>query len=514
MSFDLQSPTVPAARLRQLEQASRNPPDPEGRYVLYWMTAFRRTRWNWSLDYAVDVANRLAKPLLVLEAVRAGYPWASDRLHAFVVAGMRDNARAVAQTKAHFLGYVEPLAGAGSGLLEALAAHSALVVTDDCPTFFLPRMQAAAGQAIDRPLVAVDSNGLLPLRSTDKTWSRAHDFRRFLQRTLPEHLLEMPSRTPLDQLETDHDDRTARSIDDIAARWPSAFCVDQDDRELRQGIANLPIDHSVTPTGLPGGPVAARERLAGFISNNLGRYLDGRLDLEDPSTSGLSPYLHFGHIAAAEVFAAIADRESWTPLDTSDTATGARSGWWGMSEAADAFLDQLVTWRELGFNRSAREEDAMDPTSLPNWAQETIVAHAADPRPYQYTLEQFEDAATHDELWNAAQRELTSDGHMHNYLRMLWGKKIYEWSKTAQSAIDVMIHLNDKYALDGRDPNSYAGIFWCLGRYDRAWGPERPIYGKLRYMTSEGARRKLRLGTYLKRYGPEPGLVSAGDADS
>ncbi|MEM9696733.1 MAG: deoxyribodipyrimidine photolyase, partial [Myxococcota bacterium] len=139
--------------------------------------------------------------------------------------------------------------------------------------------------------------------------------------------------------------------------------------------------------------------------------------------------------------------------------------------------------------------------SLPDWAKTTIAEHVEDERPHVYSLEQFERADTHDEIWNAAQRELTTTGRMHNYLRMLWGKKIYEWSANPRDAIEVMVELNNKYALDGRDPNSYGGIFWVLGRYDRAWGPERPIFGKLRYMTSDSTRRKLRLKGYLDRYG-------------
>ena len=171
-----------------------------------------------------------------------------------------------------------------------------------------------------------------------------------------------------------------------------------------------------------------------------------------------------------------------------------------MSEAAEAFLDQLVTWREVGFNMAANRADHREFESLPDWAQRTLAEHAGDPRPHLYTLDEFESASTADELWNAAQRQLRREGVIHNYLRMLWGKKILEWTRTPREAAHFMIELNNRYALDGRDPNSYSGIYWCLGRYDRPWGPERPVFGKVRYMTSTNTARKFRVKEYVARY--------------
>ncbi len=171
-----------------------------------------------------------------------------------------------------------------------------------------------------------------------------------------------------------------------------------------------------------------------------------------------------------------------------------------MSEASEAFLDELITWRELGFNFCRRRKDYRSYASLPDWASATLGKHAADERKYAYSLAEFESAATHDPLWNAAQRQLTREGKIHNYLRMLWGKKILEWSSGPQVAAEIMIELNNKYALDGNDPNSYSGIFWVLGRYDRPWGPERPIFGTVRYMSSENTARKMRVAEYIERY--------------
>jgi deoxyribodipyrimidine photo-lyase len=172
-----------------------------------------------------------------------------------------------------------------------------------------------------------------------------------------------------------------------------------------------------------------------------------------------------------------------------------------MSVPAEAFLDQLVTWREVGLNMcTLRPDDYMRYESLPDWAQKTLADHQKDPRGALYTRAELEGARTGDRVWNAAQRELLREGRIHNYLRMLWGKRVLEWTRTPEEALEILIELNDKYALDGRDPNSYSGIFWTFGRYDRPWGPERPVYGSVRYMSSANTVKKLDLERYLERY--------------
>ena len=217
------------------------------------------------------------------------------------------------------------------------------------------------------------------------------------------------------------------------------------------------------------------------------------------ATSGLSPYLHFGHISVHQVFTETMQQAGWTPDRISGKVNGSSNGWWGVEENAESFLDELITWREVGYNMCSRSADYDRYDSLPAWARQTLGKHAEDPREYVYTLDEFEAAQTHDPLWNAAQRQLVREGRIHNYLRMVWGKKVLEWSASPQAALDVLIELNNKYALDGRNPNSYSGIFWVLGRYDRAWGPERPIFGTIRYMSSENTARKVRVKDYLRR---------------
>ena len=247
---------------------------------------------------------------------------------------------------------------------------------------------------------------------------------------------------------------------------------------------------------------AAEQTLLEFIAKKLPQYADRRNQPQEDATSGLSSYLHTGHISTHQIFAQLTAHVGWSRSKLSSVARGSSEGWWGASDSVESFLDELITWRELGFNMCWQRDDYDRYDSLPDWAQVTLREHAEDPREYVYELTDFEAAATHDSLWNAAQTQLVREGRIHNYLRMLWGKKILEWSATPKQAARTLIELNNKYALDGRDPNSYSGIYWCLGRYDRPWGPERPIYGKVRYMSSDNTARKVRVNDYISNYQP------------
>ena len=484
---------VPGIRIRACNDA---PVRAAGDYVLYWMIASRRVAYNFALDRALEYCRALGgKPLVILEALRCDYRWASDRIHRFVIDGMVDNARACAKSGVLYHPYIEPAPGVGKGLLEAFATKASVVITDDFPGFFLPRMVAAAAKKLSVRLEAIDSNGMLPLRATEQVFARAFDFRRFLQKAMPDYLFDSPSADPLAKADLP---ATPVLPKNIRSHWPVAT---QAFLEGAPGsLDKLPIDHVVAPSQFHGGHTAARQRLKEFLEDKLESYAEDRNEPDLDGASGLSPYLHFGHISAHEVFAGIVEREKWNPGKLALRTNGSREGWWNMSAAAEAFLDQLITWREVGYNFSAHRGDAECYESLPDWARRTLQKHAKDEREYVYSRKQFESANTHDPLWNAAQRQLVREGRIHNYLRMLWGKKILEWSRSPEEAAKIMIHLNDKYALDGRDPNSYSGIFWVLGRYDRSWGPERPIFGLIRYMSSENTARKVSVKDYISTY--------------
>ncbi len=484
---------IPPVRIRSCNAA---PVRPAGDFVVYWMIAARRTRHNFALQHAAARAAELRRPLLVLEALRAGYQWASDRIHRFVIDGMADNERRLAATPVLYYPYVEPTPGAGKGLLEALGARAALVVTDDFPAFFLPRAVEAAAARCPARMEAIDGNGILPMRATGRVFTTAASFRLHLHKTLRDHLGERPLADPLSGANLPPLGALPAAI---VARWPRASpALLARDRSL---LSALPIDHSVGVAPLRGGAEAGEAALRRFVSSKLDRYADDRDDPDADASSGLSPYLHFGHVSAHDVFARVMRHAGWTEERLAARPTGRREGWWNAGAPAEAFLDQIVTWRELGFNMCALQPADYDRLeSLPAWARSTLAKHAEDPRPHVYDLNALEGAETYDEIWNAAQRQLVREGRMHNYLRMLWGKKVLEWSRSPEEALAALIELNNKYALDGRDPNSYSGILWTFGRYDRAWGPEREIFGTVRYMSSDSTRRKLRLRAYLDRY--------------
>jgi deoxyribodipyrimidine photo-lyase len=478
---DLKS-AVPPLRLRSLNHRNVRP---DGDYVLYWMTAYRRTRSNFALQRACEWARHLDVPLVILSALRLGYRWASERSHAFILDSMADVAAAAATTRAVVYTHLETEEGSGKGLVAALAGRAAVIVVDDAPIFFLPAATAAAAVQVDVLMEGVDHNGLMPLASTDRVFNRAYDLRRYLQAGLAPHLDEFPEDDPLSSLPP----APPSLLEEIRERWPSP---DPD----RRAMAHLHLETGVPTVAMPGGQQEALRRLARFIEVGLGRY-DMRSHPDEEVTSGLSPYLHFGNVSPHQVFAAVSVAERWDPGRLGDGVSGARSGWWGMSKPAEGFLDQMVTWRELGYRAARYVPDNGSYSALPNWARVTLEQHAADQRESLYTIDDLEAAETHDELWNAAQQQLRDEGTIHNYMRMLWGKKILEWTAHPEHAHDIMFELNNRYALDGRDPNSVSGIHWVMGRYDRPWGPEREIFGTVRYMSSSSARRKLRMQRYL-----------------
>jgi len=484
--------SVPLIRVRS---GNSLPVRQDGDFVLYWMIASRRLTWNFALDRAVEWAQKLRKPLVILEALRCSYPWASERMHRFILDGMAENGCWLENTNVLYYPYIEPKPRSGNGLLAAVATRACIVVTDDFPCFFLPRMVASAARRVPVLMEVVDSNGLLPIRQADKAYPTAYAFRRFLQKELQRHLTEFPKFNALLNARLPNAKPFPR---EITKRWPKASL-----KLLISGksvLAGIPMHHVVPPAGTQGGGTPAQALLRNFLRNRLPTYADTRNEPARQSTTELSPYLHFGHISAHQIFSELTAQEGWSPGHLAVRATGSRVGWWGTSEAAEAFLDQVVTWRELSFNCSQMRNDYDQFESLPAWALKTLRQHARDERSHLYTVEKFERAKTHDPLWNAAQTQLLREGRIHNYLRMLWGKKIIEWTRTPEKALAIMVELNNKYALDGRDPNSYSGIFWCLGRYDRPWGPERPVFGTVRYMSSENTARKFNVRDYIRKY--------------
>ena len=477
----------------------------DGEYVLYWMIAARRFNYNAALEYAAKLAENYGKPLLVVEEISTSHKFANDRITSFVIQGMVENISIFKEHNIRFIPWVEtPLSGP-MGLLKTLAKRACLIVTDDFPTYYPLSATKAAGRSLNRKVIAVDSNGVFPMSWTSSAFSTAHSFRRFIHANFSRCRETWPQKVPIN---TDYDysinDDLYRSIiQECSVKIPPyewLWRCSEGGSTGKKALSTIDIDHNVQPVRQArGGRNTAAKKLAVFLKNRLYRYNVDRNNIEKPSVSGLSPWLHFGHISSIEIVGKILDSEKWTPENITTSRKGAREGWWGLPAGVESFLDQIITWRELGFNNAFHNPNHNKYESIPEWAKLTLSEHTDDER-MLYTFEQIENAETHDEVWNAAQQELLQTGIIHNYLRMLWGKRILEWAQTPEQAVEWMIELNDKYALDGRDPNSYTGIFWVLGRHDRAWGPERAIFGKIRYMSSENTKKKLKLKPYLQQF--------------
>ena len=444
-----------------------------GEFVLYWMQGVAmRARHNPALDFAAEQANRLGLPLLVYQGLRHDYPWASDRLHTFVLEAAADLSRDLGRRGIQYAFYLDRRARGDGGApdqspLVRLAGRAALVVTEFFPTFIVPRQTRALRQKVAAPVVAVDASTVVPLRYFDREYATAASFRPRVQAALS-HFLHLGE--PIEP-------RLRRTVEipfDTVHPTPET---------IPALVAACDIDHSVTPSPrFRGGSAAAAERLERFLTDGIPEY-DRRDDPNARATSELSPYLHFGCIAPQEVL------------------LRARAA--GPAAQFARFQDELVTWRELAYNFVFHNPRHRTVNAIPAWARAELAKHETDPRPALYGLDVLEGARTADELWNAAQRAYRTDGWMHNYLRMLWGKAVLAWTRDAAECLGILEHLNNKYALDGRDPAGYAGIHWIFGKFDRPFY-RRPIYGTIRYQSLKAARDKFDVAAYIARYPPAP----------
>ncbi|HVX65741.1 MAG TPA: hypothetical protein VHA11_04020 [Bryobacteraceae bacterium] len=427
------------------------------RYVLYWAQVNRRVAYNHALSWAAQLANSLGLPLVYYEALSYRDPHANDRLHTFLLEGVEENARRVRALGAGYFFDLEKSEKDADDAFDRLASDAAAVVTDDYP---LP----AAIPPFAAACYAVDASCIVPMAAIPARQYAAYALRPKIRKVLDRYL-------------------AAPEPVQLARRFrgsPGAGHTEVTAAGIPRLVAACAIDHSVPPSrSYRGGAPAAEARLEHFLEQNLSRYARHRNEPAAHATSRLSPYLHYGQISALEV------------------ALGARAHAARHKLIADAFLEELIVRRELAFNfaRYSRRPGSLE--ELPEWARRTLAEHARDPRPALYTHEEFESARTHDALWNATQKEMLAHGTIHPYYRMYWGKKVIEWSATPEEALATMLHIHDRWALDGRDPNTYAGVLWCFGLHDRPW-PERPVFGKVRYMSLEGMRRKTDVDAYVR----------------
>lgn len=434
--------------------------DANGTCVVYWMQRAQRANDNPALELTVETANLLGKPVVVFFALMSFFPGANLRHFAFLVQGVPEIAEALQKRG---IGLV--LRRSPDHKLEKLCAElrPALVIGDENPLRDPEKWRQDAASNLRVPFWTVDADVIVPSKLLLKEQYAARTIRPRLQRLLPEFLVV--SKNPKARIPW----RKPRGL----ASLPVTFNF----------LHDWPLNRSAQPVrGLKGGSGEAERLLKQFIRCKLKDYPALRNHPEAAATSQLSPYLHFGQIGPRAV--ALAVQNAHAP-----------------EAAKQAYLDQLITWRELSvnfvrFNPNYDNFECAEP-----WAHRTLAKHAQDFRPVLYKERQLEDAETHDPLWNAAQRQMVNSGWMHNYLRMYWGKKILEWTRSPAEAFDIAVRLNDKYELDGRDPNGYAGIAWAIaGKFDRAWS-ERPIFGKVRYMSLQSTGRKFDSGKYIEQVG-------------
>jgi deoxyribodipyrimidine photo-lyase len=429
-----------------------------GDYVLYWMQASQRVSYNHALSHAISEANRLGKPLLVYFGLTPEYPLANSRSLTFMLQGLQGVRDSLLATGA---GFHMQLSSPDEGAI-GLAKNAVEVVVDRDYQRLQRSWRIRVARAIKCPLIQVESNVVVPVEvPSQKEEYTAGTLRPKIHRHLERFLVAVKNA-------------------ELKHTLPKQFEGAVELRDLPSLIKEINADTSVGSVDwLQGGQTEALRHLKSFIKDRLDGFDTFRNDPAKDYLSNMSPYLHFGQISPVQIALAVMD-------------AGA--------ESEESFLEELIVRRELSMNFVYYNPyyDSID--CLPNWAKNTLTEHSKDHRPYTYSCKEFEHSETADPYWNAAQKQMVLTGKMHGYMRMYWGKKILEWSKSPRAAYEIAVHLNDKYELDGRDPNGYAGIAWCFGKHDRAWS-ERAIFGKVRYMNDKGLERKFKIEEYAQRFG-------------
>lgn len=449
----IKSVQIPQPRIKPLN----NKPIRRGDYVLYWMQAAQRTEYNHALEYAIELANALKKPLLVFFGLTEKYPEAQERHYFFMLEGLKEVETSLEKRGIKFIvSRISPEKGA-----IILGQRASVLVTERAYLRHLRQWRHKVAYHLDCPMIMVESEAIVPVEvaSTKQEFSAA-TLRPKIYRRLKEFLKPLrpiPIRLDSTSLKPDLDSISLINVEQVVA-----------DLRIKREVKRVEFFH--------GGTSEAKKHLEIFIREKLDDYPFWRNDPTANCLSNLSPYLHFGQISPLYVALKIKAIKS---------------------RGAEAFLEELIVRRELALNFVLYNPSYDSYEGLPAWAKKTLDEHTKDRRPYLYSLEELEQAKTHDPYWNAAQMEMVIKGKMHSYMRMYWGKKILEWAKTPQEAFKIALYLNNKYELDGRDPNSYVGVAWCFGLHDRPWA-ERPIFGKVRFMSERGLCRKFKAEAYVR----------------
>ncbi len=431
-----------------------------GRFVLYWMQASQRTEYNHALEYAVRQGNEQKLPVVVLFVLTDRFPEANLRHYTFMLEGLQEVKRRLEKRDILFIA----VKGSPQEEVVKVSRKASLIVADRGYLRVQRKWREEVAENAFCPVIQVESDVVVPVEAAyPKEAYAAAVLRPKINSQLRKYLAPL-AETSVKQ--------TLRSLDFAGLHLK---------KSIPTILTPLSIDRSVPPVNhFRGGTAEAKRLLEDFIAHRLKDYGELRSDPSLDCVSHMSPYLHFGQISP--LYIAMQVQEAGRVP----------------SKTREAYLEELIVRRELAMN-FAHYNPAYDSFhAIPDWAKRTLKAHHRDKREYIYAQEDLEEARTHDPYWNAAQKEMIITGKMHNYMRMYWGKKILEWSPSPEEAFRIAVYLNNKYELDGRDPNSFTGVAWCFGKHDRPWG-ERKIFGQVRYMNDAGLRRKFRIDDYVRK---------------
>ncbi len=429
----------------------------DGKYVIYWMQASQRVEENDALNFAIQQANFQGIPLIVFFGIYKDFPLANNRSFKFMFEGLQEVANRLEQINATFLcSVIFPPSGA-----KKLAKNASCVVFDKGYTKLQRKWRTDVLESIDNSIYEVESDVVVPVEiASDKEEYSAATLRKKIRKHIQNFL------------KAGETERLKEEIVDS----PEIDSVDLSD--IDDLLSSLNLGNTVKPSeSFHGGTTIAKKTLNTFVRDKLPKYSELKNDPGKDYLSSMSPYLHFGQVSPIYIV---------RKINTQDT------------EATDDYIEELIVRRELSRNFTYYNNNYDSLEGLPDWCKKTLNEHDDDKREYLYEIEELENAQTHDEYWNVAQKELVITGKMHGYMRMYWGKKVIEWSKDPQTAYDNLILLNDKYEIDGRDPNGYTGVLWCFGKHDMPF-KEREIFGKVRYMSNKGLKRKFDMDKYVDR---------------
>ena len=431
----------------------------DGDYVLYWMQEAQRVEYNHALEYAVQRANELEQRLLVVFGLTDGYPEANLRHYAFMLEGLKDVEEALKERKIKLV----VRRGSPDEVVLDLGKDASLIVCDMSYLRLQKEWREKVAEGADCSVVQVETEVVVPVElASNKQEYAARTLRPKIRGHLEDFLVELEPTT-------------------VGKQSLNMKAEGLDLSDVEKILEGMDLDESVTPMShlYRGGTNEAKRVLEDFLKNRFDGYVENRNQPQTDDVSHMSKYLHYGHISP--VYVALRVRE-------------AGKG----KENVDSYIEELIVRRELSINFCHYTPDYGSFSCLPDWAKKTLREHKNDEREYVYTRKQLENAETHDEYWNAAMNEMRYTGYMHNYMRMYWGKKILEWSNTPEYAYETTLYLNNKYFVDGRDPNSYANVAWVFGQHDRGW-KEREVYGKVRYMSAGGLERKTKPKEYVEK---------------